>query len=381
MPGRIAYGDSCCEAGNAGAEKAWGRLVPARSAAATSAPRWVLLLVWATLLGGPSAPLAAAEPQVNLEVATSRIGVIEGPQQWARALDGVGFASVRLRTAGPGDRPRVEKSGTDDAPVYHVTGLLSSNNELLLPDARIRYGDRKAVEIWLAKLVAPPDPANDRMFGMTPEQIKAVQEQLSVAMAGTTAGQSLEEVVRDVKSQLPLELEVSVGMNLRLREARPVADELQGLALGTVLAASLRTAGLGFAPVRDPDAGGWRLRVVEAEGPAAIWPVGWTPDAPPPVLVPKLFEKLEVEIIDTPLRIALASVQQRVGVPMVIDHYALDTRQIRLDDIKVRFPKRRVSYLRVLERLLYQGQLEVQVRVDEAHRPFLWIERLAVTRR
>lgn len=355
------------------------RIRAERTAGGRPDARSLLAAVVLFLAGAASG--RATEPRVNLEVATSKIGAIEGPQQWARALDGVGFATVRLRTAGPGDLPRVEKSGTADAPVFHVIGLLAPNNELLLPDARIRYGDRKALENWLARLVAPPDPAGDALFGMTPEQVKALQDQLSVALAGTTAGRSLEEVVRELKSQLPLELEINAGMGLRIREARPVADELQGLALGTVLSASLRTAGLGFAPVRDPAAGGWRLQVVEAAAGRPVWPVGWTPDAPPPVLVPKLFEKLEVEIIDTPLGKALASVRDRVGIPMVVDHYALDTRQIRLDEIKVRFPKRRVSYLRVLERLLYQGQLEVQVRVDEAHRPFLWIERLAVTRR
>ena len=166
----------------------------------------VLVLIVASVAAG----LRAAEPRVNLEVATSRIGAIEGPQQWAQALDGVGFASVRLRAGGPGDRPRVEKSGTPDAPVYHVTGVLASSNELLLPDARIRYGDRKALETWLARLVAPPDTSGDALFGMTPEQIKTLQDQLSIALAATTAERSLEEVVREVKSQLPLELEVQV---------------------------------------------------------------------------------------------------------------------------------------------------------------------------
>lgn len=347
------------------------------------APWFARVLLRAGLLATLSfaAELPAAEPRVHLEIGTTGIGAIEGPQQWVRALEGMSLASVRLRSAEPTDRTNVEKTGTPEAPVYHVTGLLTSNNELLLPGAKIRYGDKAGLQAWLDKITSSSDQAEATgAFGMSDEQLVALHDRLAPALSISTRGKELSAVLRSIAGELPVALDIDLELRTKVREANAVADELQGLSVGTALAAALRPAALGFAPLRQTD-GTWRLRVVDIDKTRDAWPVGWPGDAPPPVLVPKLFEKLEVEIADTPLDKALSALEGRIKIPFVIDYLALDTRQIKMSEIKVRFPAKRVSYLRVIERLLYQAQLEVEVRVDEAHRPFLWIQRLAAVRR
>ena len=96
-------------------------------------------------------------------------------------------------------------------------------------------------------------------------------------------------------------------------------------------------------------------------------------EARPVDLVPKLFERLEVEITDTPLQEVLDSIQQRLGVPLLLDHVALARGKIDPSQAQVSYAKPRTYYKRILDETTRQAGLKVEVRVDEAGESFLWV--------
>jgi hypothetical protein len=144
------------------------------------------------------------------------------------------------------------------------------------------------------------------------------------------------------------------------------------MSAGTALAAALRPLGLVLWPIAQAD-DTIELRIGPPSATSAAWPIGWPAEQAPPEAVPKLFEKLPVEINQTPLAEALAAIQHRLQIPVLVDHNGLAAAEIDPARIPVRFAAQRTTYQRVLDRVLFQGRLQSEVRMDEAKRPFLWI--------
>ncbi len=324
--------------------------------------------------------VAAEVPRVHLEIAAEKVGTLEGPQQWVRTLQGLPLASVRIRASMPNDRPKIEEAGTADAPAYRVLGLLTAGNDLLLPGAKVRSGDRAGVERWLANLGAESSNSSNadgagREAGVDPKKLEAAIQLLSSTVVQATRDRPLQDVVQDIDDQLKLGLTDDPDVRHWLASGPAVQDELKGLSAGTALAAVLQPAGLDLVFQADAARPAFRISQRTADN---TWPIGWASTLPPPKLTPKLFDKLEVEMKDTPFRRATEALQERLQLPLVYDHAALRERQIDLDQIKVRFPRKRVSYFTVIKNLLFQARLQMEVRLDEADHPFLYVTPLKV---
>ncbi len=324
---------------------------------------------------------SAAEPPVHLEVALEPGGPIDGSQRWLAELKRLPWASLRLRSAAPGDRPQVERRGTADRPEYRVTALLTARNELSLPNRRFALGDSARLAAWLAELRDSQPAAEPRgSFGLTAAQLVQLARDLAPATRDSTQGVSAASAVNAIQAECKVPLVITGSARPRLRAATPITDELRGLSQGTVLAATLRPLGLALVP-ESAAASPVRLQVVVATEAQEAWPIGWPSQQPPPKTLPKLFDSLSIEIVDQPLDRVLAAIQPRLGVPFLIDHNGLAAQAIELDKARVNFPARRASYQRLLDRVLFQARLQMELRVDEAKRPFLWIEPLTVGRR
>jgi hypothetical protein len=105
------------------------------------------------------------------------------------------------------------------------------------------------------------------------------------------------------------------------------------------------------------------------------WPIGWKPGRSPSEIVPELFEPRNAEIQGYTLEETLQAIGTRVKIPFFVDHAALRAARIDPASVQVQVARSRISYKRVLDRVLSQARLYCQIRVDEAGTPFVWITR------
>ncbi len=111
--------------------------------------KWVATLLGCGIL--LTGALAKAEIPVHLEIVRAERGSVDGPTRWTERLQRSSLASLRVRAARPGDRPRVERRGTPRQPTLHVTALLNARNELQVPNASFR-----SVTSSTGKRTSPP---------------------------------------------------------------------------------------------------------------------------------------------------------------------------------------------------------------------------------
>jgi hypothetical protein len=317
---------------------------------------------------------SAAEPRVELEVATEAGFLATDARAWTEMLSQAGFSSVRIKS-GAGE-PSIQTTGPASAPVYRVVGVLTTSNQLVLPKGRFALRDRGPIEAWLRRLREGGEDAiyiKPVAFGLLPKQLVAVHEALAVPVQVSTRGKPPRDVARQIADRLSLKFISDETGQRALASDEPVADELQGLSSGTSLAAILRPLGLVMFP--EKSGAEIRLRITSSRDAKEHWPIGWPPKSNPSETLPDLFKFLNVEIENTPLSEALTAIAGRVKAPLLLDHNALARGETNLAT-KVTLPKSNTYYSRALDRLLSQARLKYDLRVDEAEKPFLWVTTL-----
>ena len=213
----------------------------------------------------------------------------------------------------------IETQGTAQNPVYVVTGVVRSRDELLLPGGRFRRGDVTRLAQWLEHL-AEYGPAMGKQekaaFGLFDVSIRQSSRRSGHARRfchqGMTCQQAVEKIAQRLKLPLTLDTET----------ARALADEkldedLSGLSCGTAMAYVLRLAGYGLLP----RATGYA--VVKARADVDVWPVGWVSEKPPQQAVPALFEFHNVNVQNVSAATALEAIAKRLKTPVLIDHNGL----------------------------------------------------------
>jgi hypothetical protein len=344
---------------------------------------WVLLLNAASF----------AAPPIKLELATERGVQITAPHEWLQLLASIGIDNVRIRGTQPGDALKAENVGSAERPSYHVLGFLTSGDQLRLPGGTFSRGDRAALKDYFERLGddgAEALTARRGPFGLTAKELAAVTADLAQPIDFETKGRPVVEVLGKLITKFEVQRLGGPGAATmpELRKADPIPDELQGMTAGTGLAIILRNYGYVLKPTKvranplsydvvpaDPDE---RLqstlgKIDDAE--MSQWPIGWKPDRLAADIVPELSEPRNAEIEGYTLEETLSAISSRVKVPFFVDHAALRAARIDPAAVQVRLARSRISYKRVLDRVLSQARLYCQVRVDEAGTPFVWITR------
>jgi hypothetical protein len=315
---------------------------------------------------------SAAEPRVELEVITEAGFLGSDVRAWSDLLAQAGFTTVRIKSGGS-ESPSVQTSGKAGAQAYRVVGVLTAGNQLVLPKGRFGLSDRAQLEAWLKRLRDNGEEGisiKPAAFGLLPKQLVAVHEALAVPVEGSTLGKSVRETAKRIADRLPYKFASDEVAQRAMSDAQPIADELEGIASGTALAAILRPLGLALFP--EKSGAEIRLRIVALAGAKESWPVGWPPKENPGETLPEMFKFLKVNIGNAPLHEAIAAIAGRVKAPVLYDHNGL--ARIRADlHTKVSLTEGNVFYARALDRLLAQAKLKYEIRVDEAEKPFLWI--------
>lgn len=333
----------------------------------------VLVAVVTTVLGSGS--LIEAAPPVSFELATDAGFPMSGAQRWIDALKDLDQNGLRIRSGRPGEATSVTNRGTETSPSYHVLGILTANNQLALPNAKFSLNDRAGIAQWIAKLKeggVQGLTATKAAFGLTAEELVAFDASLAEPIEFETKGMRSGDVARKLVQMVGMQTSVTNDARRAFARNEAVLDELQGLSVGTALAATLRPLGLVLSPNK-PRGGPVQLVISDVREVTESWPIGWPPQATPKQVAPKLYEYLTVEIKETALSEAITAIQGRVETPFLFDHNGIARQRIDITTTKVSFPKKRVQYLRVLDQVLFQAKLKSEVRLDEAGQAFLWI--------
>ena len=102
------------------------------------------------LLPGPA--FAAAEAQVEMEIAAEPGLPVNTHQEWYRLLVELKVSNLRIHSDRAAGVPAITTQCTAESPVYRVQGRLTSRGELLLPGGRFTLGDSARLGAWLANL-------------------------------------------------------------------------------------------------------------------------------------------------------------------------------------------------------------------------------------
>jgi hypothetical protein len=282
---------------------------------------------------------------------------------------------LRIRAATPADRVEIVNRGTESAPVYHVRGLLTRQNTLMVPGGRFTPKDRAQIAAWIDKLrrggLDPSGGSRPSAFGLTAEELVGLHESLAIRVLESTKGRDPKEVIRQIASRIRTRVVVGPAVRGAFAEADAVYDELQGVSCGTALAAVVRPLGLVVLPGKVGSE--IQLSIVDSRRTSESWPIGWPPEKKERELVPKLYEFLPVEIEDAQLTEALKAVRDRLGVPMLFDQNSMARHRVDPAKVRVSLPVGRTYYKKALDRMLFQGKLKAELRVDEASQPLLWV--------
>lgn len=316
---------------------------------------------------------ALAGDRVELDLAVEERVAITGRQEWLQRLSQAGIEKFRIRSARSGDVPNIDRRGTEESPHYVITGIITADNTLVVPGARFHASQMGQLEAWLRDLseLGPPDerPAKSA-FGLAPKDFERLQADLSPQLGFNTTGVSRADVIR----------QAAKGMSTRLvadrRLAEPlsrdmVAEDLSTLSRGTALAYVLRSPGLCLVPSNE--SGRVSLSIVEARPDMQIWPIGWEPKKPDRDVKPELYEMRPVNVSGVSVTTVLDAIAKLLEMPILLDHNAMARHGLEPDEVIVQLPSSRSTYSIVLRKVLFQGRLKSELRLDDADRPFLWV--------
>jgi hypothetical protein len=328
-----------------------------------------LLLFAATARGAETA-------RVELTIGAETPRAAATAQQWYEVLTKIGVDGLQIRQRNPGEEPEVVDQGTKRSPNYHVYGVLSARNELVVPGHRFSIRDRGGIADWLKQLreegVDKASGAANGPFGLTAEQLAKLREDLGQPIEVPTVDLAVVDALPMWSEKLRHEIALDPAAQQALASAEKNREEMRGLSLGVGLTYLVRAAGLVVVPTGQR--GGEVVLVVRPTDPAReSWPIGFAPEAKPEKLVPDIYAFLTVEVEDTAATDVLASLSERLELPMLFDHYALARQGIDLSTVMINLPEKRITYSMLLGKTLSQAKLKYELRVDEADRPFAWI--------
>ena len=191
-----------------------------------------------------------------------------------------------MRTDEEPGQPRIEVQGTTDSPIYVVTGIVRSANELDLPGRRFRPSEAGRLAEWLKDIAehGPPEQREARSaFGLSASQFARVRKDLATPVGFSTRAVRRTEVVEKIAAEIKLPLKLDAAARQAFGDEK-VEDELNDLSSGTALAAALRAAGYCLVPhLAD---GEISYLVVEGRKGLEVWPVGWDLRKPAATVLP-----------------------------------------------------------------------------------------------
>lgn len=313
---------------------------------------------------------------IELEILADAGTMLGSGQKWLEKLSEVGADSVRMNQASGSVKPDVKKTETSTGASWKITGLINSRGQLILPGGRYSLRDVEKIREYVESIKADGAEvalAQKMAFGLTAEQLVAVHEALTPAYEQNTLGATPAQVLTNIRRTCTTPIVLDASANAALQGDYTIQDELNGLSQGTVLAAALRPLGLVAAPRREQ---GKKTEIVitDSRRVEEHWPIGWPMQSRPSQTLPKLYERIPVNIRNYTLKATLAAIQKSLEVPFLYDYNSMARTGADLEQIRVNLQADKLAYQLVLNRIVAQARPRMQfdVRVDENGKPFLW---------
>src|SRR4051812_29389409 len=96
----------------------------------------LLAISVAILLGTTPDQSLAAGARVDMELCTEQGFPLTGAQEWYKLLTALKVEGLQIRGIRETDKAAIESRGTEANPAYRVTGILTANNQLILPGGK-----------------------------------------------------------------------------------------------------------------------------------------------------------------------------------------------------------------------------------------------------
>jgi hypothetical protein len=322
---------------------------------------------------------------IQLEIITGDEGVGIRAQRWTQILEKFDL-TLTIRHETPKDKLGVtEKTTGDSLRQVLIVGQLDRSGRLQFGDRTFTENDADKLSAWLDELRefgAQGTPDGRPAWGLTRPQLEGVHAALSKPLATNAQHGELMDVLKllALPSDLPIRLTEEAAALLKGQDETKVGQALNGVSQGTALAVMLSEHGLGFFPRRLPN-GSIQLTIDTLEKLREPWPVGWPLEQGVPMVAPRLFTFTPIDLEEIELDAVLDAAVDFIEMPILVDHRALDAKQIDLSQVKVSHPPKRTTWGIALRNLLSQAKTKYEVLADEAGRPFLWITPQTAPRR
>lgn len=313
----------------------------------------------------------AASLPIDLEVGIEPGTSLTAPQEWNRILGKMNLASVRVRSVRPTDQPSIKPNQVATGTRYQVTALLNSRDQLVFPNHKFSSRDQRKLREFLEQLpVKTEHSAQPRgRFDLTEQQFRKIHASLSIPVTFSTEGLTAKEMLAQLNSTIAIPIAANPRVKSRL--LHPLKSELQGICSGTALALALRQQGLILIPAQPPG-GQLHFQIDDFDPQVDYWPAGWKPEGSLRRAAPSAYEKLELEVSNYTFQKAITALQPRLQMPILIDHWILNTKKISLE-VPVKMARKKTFLKGALDRLASQARVATEIRVDEQGQPFLWI--------
>jgi len=323
----------------------------------------------------PSTIVAQRKASIELEVFMVNAG-LDDQQKWGQLLAEVGADSYRMKTARKNVEVKVDESSLGGRPHYRVIGVLS-RNRLNLPGGTFTTRDKEKIKAHLKKIRedGPNTALSEKLaFGLTAEQLVALQEDLASEHKTSTKNQKVADIVNIIASKVKTPIRIDDSAREALSGDDKIAEEMQTLTCGTTLAAIIRPIGLVAVPKREQGKE-VEIFIVDSRKADEHWPVGWPPEGSNYAAVPGMFKRENADIENFVVKDVLDVIEKTCKVPFVYDHNSMARHGVELDKRTVTYKQDRTAYYSILVRILAKGrpQMKIEVRLDEASTPFIWI--------
>ena len=315
---------------------------------------------------------------VTVELLTGTAGVGLKARQWAEILGKLDVV-VTVRNGRSDDKLGVtERKAGGTLRSVLVVGELDSTGRLNFPDQVFTADDAEKLAAWINELRlygAQGDPHGRPVWGLTKEQFDPILAGLKKPLAADTKDVEITKAVGlfELPKDHPVRFSSEAVGRLKERGGQVrVSQSLQGISQGTALAVLLAEQGLGFRPRRLPD-GSIELTVYPVEEKSKVWLVGWPRESNVPDTCPELFQFKTVELDDEPLDEVLEAVAGVIKIPILIDRHGLAAKGVDIARVKITYPRKRTTWSEALKSFTYKAKSKLEVLIDEAGKPFIWI--------
>ncbi|HEY3963832.1 MAG TPA: hypothetical protein VGM05_04695 [Planctomycetaceae bacterium] len=316
---------------------------------------------------------------ITIELLTGNDGVGMKARDWIAILGKLDVV-VTVRNGRPDDKLGVTegKGGGGALRTVRVVGALDSKGRLVLPDQTFTEDEAGKLSAWINDLRiygAQGNPGGQPVWGLTKEQFGVIHTALKKPLAAETKDVTVAKVVTlfELPREHPIAFTTAAARRLKERGERAVVSQsLTGVSKGTALAVMLAEQGLGFHPRRLPD-GKIELTVGTSDETREAWPVGWPLERGTPETAPALLQFKTIDLDAEPLDQVLEAVSGQIKLPILIDRAGLAAKDIDLADVKITYPLKKTTWITALKEFTFKAKAKIEVLVDEAGQPFLWI--------